>query len=148
MYEDEIVDVTRYLSTADETLDVDRDYLKYLVWTSSNERVAQVVNGQVKCLNEGRATIIVKDQMEAKQAVLIINVKKRGDNYNPGDNVIGDGEDAMITDLRFSYFDTVFAYSRAAQTSEKLYFGKTDDKNVPRRKDKTCSQRYALVFGG
>lgn len=126
MYEDEIVDVTRYLSTADETLDIDKDYLKYLVWTSSNERVAQVANGQVKCLNEGRATIIVKDQMEAKQAVLIINVKKRGDNYNPSDNVIGDGEDAIITDLRFSYFDTVFAYSRAAQTSE---IGATGDRN-------------------
>lgn len=126
MYEDEIIDITRYLATADATVDVNRDYLKYLVWSSSNERVAQVEKGQVKCLNEGRATIIVKDQMEAKQAVLIINVKKRGDNYKPDDNVIGDGENAIITDLRFSYFDTVFAYSRAAQTSE---IGSTGDRN-------------------
>ncbi len=126
MYEDEIIDVSRYLATADKTVDINRDYLKYLVWTSSNENVAQVANGQVKCLNEGRATIIVKEQMDAKQAVLIINVKKRGDNYKPDDDVITDGSDATITDLRFSYFDTVFAYSRAAQTSE---IGATGDRN-------------------
>lgn len=117
-YEGEIIDVTKYLATADETVDINKDYLKYLNWTSSNENVAQVANGQVKCVKEGRATVTVKEQMELNQAVLIINVKPRPQNYQPSDNVVDDVSGSSINELRFSYFETVFAYSRAAQTSE------------------------------
>lgn len=138
MYENEIVDITRYLATADKTIDLDRDYLKYVEWTSSNTSVAQVNNGQVKCLQEGRATITARSTLpsilvvdgnqilEQKQAILIINVKPRLDDYAQGDNVLGNGDEVTMNDLRFAYFDTVFAYSRAAQTSE---IGSTGDRS-------------------
>ncbi|MCM1360273.1 MAG: leucine-rich repeat protein, partial [Corallococcus sp.] len=118
LYEGEIVDITKYLATEDETVDADKDYLKYLNWTSSNEKVVEVLNGQVKCVNEGRATVTVKEQMDLNQAVLIINVKPRPQNYSPSNNVVDSVDGSGINELRFSYFETVFAYSRAAQTSE------------------------------
>lgn len=126
-YEGEIVDITRYLATADETLDVERDYLKHLVWTSSNTKVVEVDFGQVKCLGVGRATVTALEKMEGKQAVLIVNVKPRPDgSYDQSDNVVDNEDDASIDELRFSYYDTVFAYSRAAQTSE---IGATGDRH-------------------
>lgn len=48
IYEDEVVDLTRYLATSDKTVDEAKDYLKYLSWTSSNEKVAQVKEGEVR----------------------------------------------------------------------------------------------------
>lgn len=127
MYEGEIVDISRYLATADETIDLNKDYLKHLVWNSSNTNVAEVRYGQVKCLAEGRATITVSEQMDSNQAVLIINVKSRPDDgYGKDDDVVDDADDSVIDGLRFSYYDTVFAYSRAAQTSK---IGETGDRH-------------------
>lgn len=126
MYEGEIVNVAKYLATSDETVDMNKDYLKHLVWTSSNNKVAQVNDGQVKCLTPGRATVTVSEQMDGKQAVLIINVKKRDDGYGKDDHVVENINNASIEELRFSYFDTEFAYSRAAQTSE---IGETGDRH-------------------
>ncbi len=131
MYEGEVVDLTQYLSTKDETVDEDKDYLKYLVWESSNESIAIVEGGQVLGLKPGRTTIIVTEQMDLKQAVLIINVKERPDKvteqslnstFTPlrisaQSNPI-DVEDARLEEIRFSHFETIFAYSRAGQTSE------------------------------
>lgn len=126
IYEDEIVDLTKYLSTTDTTVDENKDYLKYLQWSSSNEEIAVISEGMVHGLSVGRATITVTEQMELKQAVIIINVKERTNrkpsNDNSKDTVY---EDANIQSIRFSYFDTLFAYSRAAQTSE---IGSTGDR--------------------
>lgn len=138
MYEDEVIDLTQYLATADGTVDADKDYLKYLVWTSSNEKVAQVQEGLVRCIAAGKATITVREQMEAKQAVLIINVKERENSADATSQSIpyasglastcaveDDYHDANIKEIRFSYFETLFAYSRAAQTSD---IGQTGDR--------------------
>lgn len=142
-YEDEVIDLTQYLATSDGTVDVDKDYLKYLSWTSSNENVIEVKDGLVKCIAEGKATVTVREQMNLNQAVVIINVKKRESadaqsqndceafaataSYATTQAVEDDYKEATLKDLRFSYYDTLFAYSRAAQTSE---IGKTGDRRA------------------
>lgn len=129
MYEDEVIDLTKYLATADSTVDENKDYLKHLIWTSSNEKVAVVNEGQVRGLDAGRATITVQEGMNLKQAVLIINVKERPKEESLSlsltSNDVEDVNDETIKSIRFSYFDTLFAYSRAAQTSE---IGSTGDR--------------------
>ncbi len=125
MYEDEIIDVTKFLASSDTTLDVDKSYLNHLTWTSSNETVAEVDKGQVKCLKAGRATITAREAYNGKQAVLIINVKERTDSGKQTTNYVDNIEDAKLKSLRFSYFETLFAYSRAAQTSK---IGSTGDR--------------------
>lgn len=124
MYEDEVIYLTKYLSTTDKTVDDDKSYLNHLVWTSSNEEVAEVQEGLVKCLKKGRATITAKETLNGKQAVLIINVKEKTQRKNANHKVT-DIDDAKLSSLRFSYFDTLFAYSRAAQTSK---IGATGDR--------------------
>ena len=114
----DVVDITKYLATKDGSVDADKDYLKHLVWESSNEEVAVVQEGQVKCLKKGTATIKVTEQMDLKATSLIIRVSDRTESYVPGDAVIDNYEDATIKEIRFSHFDTIFAYSRAAQYSE------------------------------
>ena len=146
-YEDEVIDLTQYLATSDDSVDLNKDYLKYLSWTSSNESVLEVKNGLVKCIAEGKATVTVREQMNSNQAVIIINVKKRNTasaatdeeecemfatydsraSYATTQAVEDDYNKASLKELRFSYYDTLFAYSRAAQTSE---IGKTGDRRV------------------
>lgn len=136
MYENEVVDLTQYLATSDDRPDGDKDYLKHLVWTSSNENVVEVQEGIVKCVGVGRATVTVKEQMDLKQAVLLVNVKRRENAETASEDCVvapsagtcsieDDFNDATIDSIRFSYFDTLFAYSRAAQTSE---IGQTGDR--------------------
>lgn len=142
-YEDEVIDLTQYLATGDDSVDENKDYLKYLSWSSSNENVLEVKNGLVKCIAEGKATVTVREQMELNQAVIIINVKKRASSSDEEavatsasevfastsdislQSVADDYNKATLKELRFSYYDTLFAYSRAAQTSE---IGKTGDR--------------------
>ena len=126
-YEDEIVDLTRYLYTGDTSVDENKDYLKYLTWSSSNEKIVEVKDGLLKCKAPGRATVTVKEEMEGKQAVVIINVKAKEEEVAPAleETIVDSITDSTIKDIRFSYFDTLFAYSRAAQTSE---IGSTGDR--------------------
>jgi len=123
MYEDEIVNLADYLATGDETVDKDKDYLKNLVWKSSNELVVKVKEGVLLGVKEGKATVTVSEQMNGKQAVVIINVKKRESATASG--VIGNYDDAKIKSVRFNYFDTVAAFSKGAQTTE---IGKAGDR--------------------
>ena len=143
MEEGEVVDLTEYLATADDSVDLDKDYLKYLSWTSSNDKVIQVKDGLVKCIAEGKATVTVREQMNLNQAIVIINVKKKASSSSEEANAVseigmfasasdvalqsveGSYKDAKLQELRFSYYDTLFSYSRAAQTSE---IGKTGDR--------------------
>ncbi|HBF15295.1 MAG TPA: hypothetical protein DDW30_06395 [Clostridiales bacterium] len=141
VYEDEIVDLTQYLATADLTVDEDKDYLKYLSWTSMNENVAKVKDGQVWGIKEGITTVLVQEAMDLKQTFLIINVRKRdgSDAATPATQAAQSADrvrlmsannhtsagDEKVESVRFDYFDTQFAYSRAAQTSE---IGKTGDR--------------------
>ncbi len=125
VYQDEIIDLTKYLYSSDATLDTNKDYLKHLDWTSSNEKIAKIKDGQLACLTPGKATITVTEGMDGKKAVLIVNVKARPENFEPTYGNIGSTTDKTVKEVRFSYFDTLFAYSRAAQTSE---IGSTGDR--------------------
>ncbi len=149
IYENEVVDLTQYLATSDKTVDENKDYLKYLNWTSLNKNVAQVQEGQVRGIKAGRTTIVVQEAFELKQAALLITVKKRPTEeasvtpaaYAPvptstvsssqpsisllSANDVEDVTDSKIKSIRFSYFNTLFAYSRAAQTSK---IGETGDR--------------------
>ncbi len=126
MYEDELVDLSWYLATKDITVDADKDYLGHLVWSSSNESVATIEKGILRGISEGRATITVYEAMDLNQAMIIVNVIKRGSDGNdeelrteieskPDDLT---ASESRIESIRFPYFETIFAYSRAAQTSE------------------------------
>lgn len=144
--EGEVVDLTKYLATSDPTVDADKDYLKHLDWSSSNTKIAAVERGQVLGLTAGRATITVTERMELRKATLLINVRKKesaeqpdaqsADSKNGGsavkkpkaaDKNVPDVSDSSVAieELRFDYFDTTFAYSRAAQSSD---IGKTGSK--------------------
>ena len=127
--EGEVIDLTKYLSTTDKTVDTDKDYLKYLSWISSNEEVAIVKDGIVVGQKAGRVTITAREDLYGKQAVLLLNVKAKTDDSkdHPNDDALVDNDvsNTEIEDIRFSYFDTKFAYSRAAQTS---VIGSTGDR--------------------
>lgn len=139
LYEDEVIDLTDYLSTKDDTVDADKDYLKYLIWESSDTSIVDVKEGQVRGIKSGRAIVTVTEQMLLKRARLIINVREREADASAqvasANAASGSGlsaskaplntkndeanvNDATLTKLRFSYFETKFAYSRAAQTSD------------------------------
>ena len=131
--EGEVVDLTRYLYTSDITVDAFKDYLRYLKWESSNEKVATVKDGQLLGVQAGRTTITVTEQLDGKQANLLINVKAKPERQQAArkqsakqKNVVDNVEDAYVESIRFSYFDTIFAYSRAAQTSK---IGETGDRH-------------------
>ena len=141
LFEGEVVDLTHYLFTSDTSVDAFKDYLRYLHWESSNEKVATVKDGQILGIKAGRTTITVTEQLDGKQANLLINVKPRPDAQDTGSVVMIDSvelpsyftqnnvenvDDAYVESIRFSYFDTIFAYSRAAQTSK---IGETGDRH-------------------
>lgn len=124
MEENEVVDITKYLATADPTVDENKDFLKHLTWISSDEKIAKVQDGEVVAMASGKVTITVREAMNLKQAVLIINVKKKAEQ-TVAYTSISDVNDAKIKSIRFSYFETLFAYSRSAQTSQ---IGDTGDR--------------------
>ena len=133
LYEGEVVDLTRYLYTSDTSVDAFKDYLRYLYWESSNEKVATVKDGQILGVKAGRTTITVTEQLDGKQTNLLINVKARPEEQKKQseravsqNKVVDNIEDSSVESIRFSYFDTIFAYSRAAQTSK---IGETGDRH-------------------
>lgn len=126
VYEGDIVDLTRYLATTDASVDEAKEYLKYLNWSSSNERVATVKEGLLYCVNKGTATITVSEALDLKAAKLMVSVRaKPAAAGDVEDAVVGSTEDTALKSVRFSYFDTVFAYARAAEYSE---IGETGDR--------------------
>lgn len=144
--EGEVVDLTQYLSTTDPNVDDQKDYLKTLTWSSSNTDVAEVKLGQLKAKKAGKTTIIVSEQMDLRQAVLIVNVRGKS-TEEPKASATPQNAPALraksnasttdsIESIRFAYFDTEFAYSRAAQTSE---IGATGDR-------KFISAQHSISF--
>ncbi|MDE6397893.1 MAG: leucine-rich repeat protein, partial [Clostridiales bacterium] len=140
LYEDEVVDLTDYLATADTSVDANKDYLKYLDWTSSNESVAVVRQGQVRGIRAGTSMITVTEHAAGNQAVLFVHVKAREQEQTASvaargnsvqkdtlgsKNDLDNVNDASIQSLRFTYFETQFAHWRAGQRSE---IGDTGDR--------------------
>ena len=130
-YVGDIVDLTDYLYTADATVDAEKDYLKYLVWTTYNTSIikgdaitGEFKNGEAVCLKAGKTQVTVIEYMDLKQATVTINVKERETATRQGVKRAASQNDS-IESVDFVYFDTVFAYSRAAQRSE---IGETGDR--------------------
>ncbi len=126
----EIVDLTRYLSTTDSTVDADKDYLKYLDWSSSRPEIASVQEGQVLGIKQGTAVITVQNKITRQRANITIPVANRPaaasasvtetDDFAVApvsQNDIENVETEAIKSLRFSYLDTVHAHARAGQTA-------------------------------
>ncbi len=131
----EVLDLTQFLATADSTVDENKDYLKYLSWESNNTRVATVENGQVVGLKAGSARITVREMMLGYGASITINVKSsatataaegtdRAVTPLSSDNV-ADVTKENLKEIRFSYFDTLFAHATAGYPSD---VGSTGDR--------------------
>ncbi|MCI6734334.1 MAG: leucine-rich repeat protein [Clostridiales bacterium] len=131
--EGEVVDLIQYLYTADETVGENREYdeyLDHLVWTSSNEDIVEVQQGMIKVKKPGRATVTVTEKWEGKQAVILINAKAASEKEAIATALSEAGVKSVTSEklqsLKFSRFKTLFAFSRAAQTSD---IGETGDVN-------------------
>lgn len=132
----DIVDLTEYLYSTDSTLDANKDYLKYLSWTTSNSSIIEAdpvtgefKNGEAVCLKAGRAQVTVMEYMDGKQATITINVKDKEEATASARQGVKKGVKSPsdpIESVNFTYFETKFAYSRAAQTSE---IGATGSRN-------------------
>lgn len=135
-YVGDVVDLTRYLYSEDKTLDTDKDYLKYLAWTTYNPSIIkadpvtkQFKDGLAVCLKAGKTQVTVTERVNGLQATITLNVRERANpakksvRKTVADNALA--EDAELEELSFDYFDTLFAYSRSAETSE---IGDTGDR--------------------
>ncbi len=122
--EGDVVDLTSYLTSTDPNLDQDKAYLKHLVWEITNPNVADLNEGILVAKKAGRTTVMVYEAIYGKKATLIVSVKAKTDEVKATN--LPPVTEAKVESLRFSYFNTLFAYSRAAQTSE---IGETGDRN-------------------
>ncbi len=135
----EVIDLVQYLYTEDKTVDEDKSYLKYLTWESSNEKIAVVKEGRLLALKKGKVTITVTEYYNGRTANVLVSVvnpetealSTSSISVTPTVTLLSQGSvtddytNATVESMRFSYFDTLFAYSRAAQTSE---IGQTDSR--------------------
>lgn len=130
---DQVIDLTKYLATSDTAVDEDKDFLKYLSWTSSNTSVAVVEEGQVRAVRASTTTgvtITVTDPNpfitnNVSATIRIMILPKGTDLPSSGHLVVDDYNDSTLSSVRFTYFDTVFAHAGGMQVS---YIGETGDK--------------------
>ena len=152
VYENEVLDLTEKLATNDKDVDSDKDYLKYLKWESSNPTVAEVKDGLVMGIKPGQVTVTATrkgvnslESLEAHQAIIIVNVKKRPveeeetalavtttamtavkEPAKAGEATVtattsgsvDNAYDQSVDSLQFSYFDILYAYSRSSGSTE------------------------------
>ena len=124
----DVVDLTQYLYSSDATLDGGKDYLKYLKWTCSRTDIIkcdpttkQLRNGEAVCLKAGTVTITVSEMVNdnPKTATITLRVKEKTAAARASvKSAARSVSDAELESVEFIYFDTLFAYSRSAQTSE------------------------------
>lgn len=129
-YTEETTDLIPYLSSSDPTLDQDKDYLKHLTWTSSNEKIAVVKDGQIKGVSPGRVTVTVTSSTfgvsKGKASLIVVIKDKSAKNIK---RAVAD-PDVALEKVSFSYFDTVYAHKLAGgrsdinQTGTRNYFTK------------------------
>lgn len=116
------LDLTDYIQIAGKE-DIIKDYLKNLTWTSSNEAVVKVYRGQAEAVGAGSATIRCTSQSSGKNINLVIHVSEEENTDNPNA-----GENASIEELKFSSYNTLFAFegdndfSKVGHTGSINYF--------------------------
>ncbi len=111
----DVLDLTTMLTSTDPTLDsnevVQAEYFSKLQWTSSNENVIKVKNGLIEAVGAGSATIIcttMNTDGYPYSTSLKIEVRDRTVESDP----------LKLTDLKFTYFDTLKAFADGPEVSE------------------------------
>lgn len=125
----ETFDLTTYLARTDNEA-LEAHYLRNLTWSSSDESVVAIKDGQIEALKSGTATISVtgsawtdEDTDLPLYKTVVINVSDTVmDNPASADKV-------QIKDLQFTHYKTLFAfnsdidYSEIGATDTLNYFG-------------------------
>lgn len=116
------LDLTKMLTSSDPTVgeneDVQSVYFSKLNWTSSDENVIKVKNGQIEAVSAGTCLITCStlDQQGYKYEInLRIRVR---------DKKVENDTD-KLTDIEFTYFDTLKAFVDGNETSD---IGETGDR--------------------
>ncbi|MDD7736170.1 MAG: leucine-rich repeat protein [Bacillales bacterium] len=119
VYVDEATDLVPYLASNDENLDSDKSYLKYLNWTSSNEKIAVVNQGVIQPLKTGRVQVTVSEGVEGRKTSVIVNIKEKAKSVSltSKKNAISNDE-VELENLEFTYFKTIQAFLSSGDKSE------------------------------
>lgn len=123
----ESIDLKPYLASEDHQENDSRDFLKYLKWSSSNEKIAVVKEGVVTGLNRGNVTITVSEQMEGQKTSLIVMVKNKPSQAikKAVDRI--DNSKVELKDIKFTEYYVDKAYLSSGDTSK---IGKTGVTNI------------------
>ena len=120
------VDLNTRLARTDNE-EIESEYLKSLTWTSSDESVVRINDGEIETLKSGTATIRVTSSTWTEKGesplykTVVINVSEE----QSGD------PSPQIEDLVFSSYETLFAFnsdidfSSIGKTGSTNYFGKS-----------------------
>ncbi len=117
IYVGDTLDLTTMLTSDDPTLDTNSEvqakYFASLDWKSSNEDVIKVKNGKIEAVSDGTAIITcttMNTDGYAYEIDLKIKVRKRTVEIDTTDN--------KLTDIQFTYFDTLKAFIDGPEISE------------------------------
>lgn len=121
-YVGEALDLTQYLASSDKNIDEDKAYLKYLDWTSSNEKIAEVKEGIVKPLKAGRVQITAMECVDSRKASVILNIKERPRSENKASAKRAKDPVSLdkvgLENIEFTYFETIQAFLSSGTRSE------------------------------
>ncbi len=114
-------DLTAYLEHTDSNDPVVTDYLKTLTWASSDSSVVAVHDGQLEALKSGSATITVTS--DSWFYMEYGNKKKISKSIvvNVSDKTVENSQSrftAQLKDLKFTSYDTLFAFNSDIDYSE------------------------------
>lgn len=136
--EGEVIDLTQYLES-DDPITSDPVYFKYLKWTSSNENVAIVHEGEAVIVGTGSARITVTNVLTNVETNILLRVSSSRSTTSVIDEseriqtsyavplASSAGDTASLTNLDFTYFDTLYAHSSAGsatpigETGDRIY---------------------------
>ncbi len=127
----EVRDLTQYLSTTDPFADENKDFLKYLAWSTANERFVRVENGQAYAVAPGRTTVTVTERMDGRSASINILVQaanaataEETDGMPKGgiqllsQNDVPNAAGSSLTSVRFSYLETIYSHASSGTTNQ------------------------------
>ena len=117
LYVGDTLDLSTMLTSNDPTIAndpiVQAKYFASLSWKSSNEEVIKVKNGKIEAVSDGTALITcttMNTDGYAYEIDLRIRVRKRSNAEDLSDN--------KLTDIEFTYFDTLKAFIDGPDISE------------------------------
>lgn len=122
IYVGDELDLTKMLTSNDPSLDsneeVQANYFAKLNWTSSDENVIKVKNGQIEAVSSGTC-MITCSTLDQTGYMYSVNLRIR-----VRDKAIKE-ETGRLTDIEFTYFDTLKAFIDGNETSD---IGETGDR--------------------